>query len=375
MTELRTYTPEFDQEAYASLWTLSAHERRVERARLDAYTDKQLQTLLAERFNVLTSTFNYEMKDGQLWGENMTEPAIESFKRGRDYRKLHGNSIDHAREDAEIVGFQKIEEMLREERDVLSISPQGPKESTYQHNFYDVFRWRNGRVEVTRYSSALNIAEYQKLLGAVHQTPEEFLANPIDISSLFTSPDEVHKFLHRDHKTTSTEVFERYVLPGTREARFNLLQAYYQGDEEGQAYWSNVTLNGADEIVEWAEDIKEGDIYVQEIEFSPLDYGRLARQEVREVSTGCGSSGGFGLESMGGKGSEQMGAWSVSEFGKKDGDCGSCGLSTEDDHYHCPGCGSSYESERSKPASSRTKVCNRERTGDGSGICGFKFAC
>lgn len=370
MKEARTYTPEFDQEAYARLWALPVTERIIEREKLDKLTGKNLETMLAERFNVLVSKYNYDMIDGQLWGEGMNEPAIDSFRRGVVWRRKHGNPADWPREDAEIVGFEKIEQMLREEKDVLLISPPG---ESYKHNFYDIFKWKNGRIEARRYSSGLEIEDYQKLLGIEHSTAEEFLENPIDISSAFDSPDKVHKYLHRDHETTSLEVYENYILPGTREAMYEVLQAYYDGDVERQQFWLNAYVNAADEINDWVKELIDQEFSVPDvpIEFSVLDYARLANQEVREVSTGCGLSGGFKLGGDKGPASP----WSVSEFGKKGETCGTCNQSTEDDHYHCPGCGSSYESERSKPASSRTKVCAREVTGDSGGICGFKFAC
>jgi hypothetical protein len=349
--ETRTFSPEFEQESYDRLWTMSTEDRAHERDRVDGLTNKNLETLLAERFNVLVSRFTYDFKNGQLWGENMNEPAIESFKRGRDLRKLIGNPVDFPREDAEILGFEKIEQMLREEKDVLSISPRGGADSTYQHNFYDVFRWTKGRVEARRYSSALGISDYQKLLGTSHNSAEEFLANPIDISSVFKSADQVHAFLHRDHEATSEGVFENYILPGTAAARQQILRAFYDGDESAQEFWLNAYLNAADEINEWAKGIKEDDLYVSQPEFSGEDYDRLGNQTVRQVSTGCGSSGGF-------KKSKNS-PYSVSEFGKGEGKWYTC--PNPNCNYEangpvgnkCPECGLTKE----KQAENSEEVC------------------
>lgn len=372
MTEVRTYSSEFDEVAYTALRKLSAAERPSEKERLDLYTNKQLETLLAERFNVLTSTFYYDMNEGQLWGQDMNEPAIESFKRGRDYRKLHGNPIDRTREEAEIEGFAKIEQMLREEKDVLSISPKGEEGSTYQHNFYDIFRWKNGKIEVKRYSSALKIIEYQEKLGLSHQSPEEFLANPIDISSLRIEPEKLHAVLHKDHEFVSDEVFDSVILPSSRPYRMGYLKAMYEGNLP-EAYLNiNAAINISDERYDAWKKGKEGVLFISQEDYSREALLRRGNQEVRQTSTGCGMSGGFKFGSELPKGST---AWSVSEFGKKADACGTCNQSAEDDHYHCPGCGGSYESERSKPAGARTKVCNREVTGDLGGVCGFKFAC
>lgn len=349
--EAKTYTPELDQENYAKLKELPLNELETERIKLDLYTDKQLQTLLAERFNVLTSTFNYEIKDGELWGENMNEPALDSFKRGRDYRRIYGNSIDYDREDAEVVGFSKIQQMLNEERVVLSISPKGGEGSTYQHNFYDIFTIKNGKVEARRYSSALNIDEYQKLLSLEYKTPEEFLENPIDISGRFASIDDVHESLHKDHKTTSDEIFYNFIIPGTSYIRKQLLQAYYEGDEEAQEYWFNAHINAAEEIKEWASQISENDVFVNKLEHTEEDYDRLAKQKVKEVGTGCGTSGGFKKNGRS--------PFSVSEFGNSEGEskwftCPDCNFEANGPIGNtCPNCGLTKE----KYAESAEEVC------------------
>lgn len=370
MSELLSYAPEHDVRNYRKLWNTPVEFKQAERERLDAYTDMQIQTLLAERFNVLTSTFYYDMKEGQLWGQDMNEPAIDSFKRGRDLRLVTGNPIDRPREAAEIEGFEKIEQMLKDGKDVLSISPRGEAGSTYQHNFYDIFRWRDGKIEVKRYSSALEIFNYQEKLGVEHKDAADFLANPIDISTKFESSDQVHEYLHVDHEFVSTEVFNNVILPPTRPFRLGYLEAMYDGRTEEAMLHLNAAINMSDETLELYENRQEGELYVANEAYSLAALNRLGNQEVRKVSTGCGASGGYDVSQ---KSSEKMNPWRVSEFGKSDAECGSCGRSTEDDHYHCPGCGGSYESERNKSAGSRTKVCGKQ-SGDGY-PCGFKFGC
>jgi hypothetical protein len=338
MSEVLAYTPEFDQINYDKLWEAPLPDRFAEKERLDSYTDQQLQTLLAERFNVLTSTFYYEMRDGQLWGENMTEPAIESFKRGRDYRRQIGNPVDWEREDAEVEGFQKIEEMLRSEKDVISISPKGVETSTYQHNFYDVFRWRNGRIEVKRYSSALDISDYQKILGVCHTSAADFLANPINVSNSFESADQVHEFLHRDHDYTDDDTYQNVILPTAWPYRLGYMKARYEGDDHMAILHLNAMMNAVDEAVRRH---RESGVYQPLLEYGEEALIELGNREVRETKTGCGGSGGFKNKGNG------TSPFSVSEFGEREGrwfTCPKCSYEANGPiGNECPGCGLTKE--------------------------------
>ena len=170
------------------------------------YIRRQLETHIGERFNVILSKTSYKVKERMIFAEEGEGPFINTIKRGRDYRRGHGNPIDWEREDAEVLGFEKIQDVLVSSATplgtmMISISPKGEDGSSYQHNSYDIFTKVQGGIETRRYSSALTLPEYTKLLG-LGFTPADsyFLANPIVVdSNLFKTADEIHKFLHKEH--------------------------------------------------------------------------------------------------------------------------------------------------------------------------------
>lgn len=256
---------------------------------------RQLETHIGERFNVLLSRTNYEIKDGRVFAEGETEPFISVLRRGRDHRRIHGNPADRSREDAEVMGFEKIDKILSHEETpsgamVLSISPQGQIDSSYQHNFYDIFTKKENHVEARRYSSALSYSEYINFLRELgfvvpgNADAAFFLSNPIRIKDArFRDADELHRFLHRDHEFTTEEEFERIKKAAQSEIRD------YSYDPTPFNF--NRALNKADIVGGLREEAIE-----VELGFLP----------VRKVMTGCGASGGARLESP----------FSVSEFGE-----------------------------------------------------------
>ena len=132
---LVAYEPKFDRQAYSEA---------TDKEKLDAYTKKQLETHLGERFNVLLSQTRFEIRNKEIYGENTQEPFMDMLQRGAKYRRENGNPVDFDREEAEVIGFSKIQTKLTDEDTkigamMLSISPPGKEESVYKHNFYDVF--------------------------------------------------------------------------------------------------------------------------------------------------------------------------------------------------------------------------------------------
>ncbi len=184
------------------------------------YVKTQVETLLGEKMHVLLRITRYDIKDGKFYGEDMPGPAIESFKRGRDHRRLHGNSVDHKREDAEIDGIELIESRMAEVEigdEEFFASPPG---GTYPGNFYDIATKkvdeRGEYVEFRRYSSGLSYEEYRDFyreMGA--ETPDDpsdafFLSTPIQIKdSRFQDADALHAYLHRDHEYMEREEFDQ----------------------------------------------------------------------------------------------------------------------------------------------------------------------
>lgn len=298
-----------------------------------SYILRNLETFLGERLNVILSKSTYEIKDGVIYGEDMDIPFIEVMKRGVEYRRrLDGEGrVDRKREEAEVKGFLKIEEILCNPNTesgtmMVSISPPGHNGSLYKHNFYDIFTLKEayGRrfVEARRYSSALAYEEYKDKLEPLHYMGNivddaDFLRNPIKVDDVFfKTADEIHAYLHREHKTTKEEDFEK-VLRACR----SLSERYVQ---TGDITILNAIMNKADMEAGLIEN-KLARFYGsldQEINF-------LGKEPVRQAATGCGSSGGFSTNSTDKKLSSSP--FSVSDFGEinyefdEPGPCKKCG--------------------------------------------------
>jgi len=277
----------------------------------------QLEKHIGERFNVLLSKTRYELRGDKIFGEGSNEPFTDVLIRGQDFRKLHGNPMDQERENAEVLGFQKIEKIMTDHRTsfgtmVLSFSLKGREGSSYQHNFYDIFtKNQDGSIEARRYSSALGAGEAARFyLETGYKGKEEladdsfFLLNPIIIKDKrFKTPDDLHRYLHRDHPFTTVEEFERII----RGAKASILKYAYSPTP----FNFNEALNAAD----LSAGLLEADIN------DDLELGLIP---VREVKTGCGLSGG---------------AYSLSEFGTSSDKYGSL-------NFDCPHC---KQTNRRKP--------------------------
>ena len=187
-----------------------------------------MDTFIGERLNVQLSQNKYEIKNNFIYGEDMDGPFIEVMKRGVGYRQKDGGDqrIDKLREEAEVIGFLKIQEVLCNPGTsigtmMLSVSPKGKKDSLYQHNFYDIFTLKEENskrfIEARRYSSILSNAEYKNKLSSLHYVPDAvddayFLNHPIKVDNVFfENADQIHSYLHRDHKVTELEQFQRII--------------------------------------------------------------------------------------------------------------------------------------------------------------------
>ncbi len=275
---------------------------------------KQIETHLRERFNVLVSAIEYEIVDGHLVRQKTKEPFIESIKRGRDViRKLSPNPIDFDREDAEVIGFRRIDSSMSDPltalgSKMLSISVKGEKESKYQHNFYDIFtlKERNGEryVELLRYSSALNSMDYLKRLSLDTNNPpkaEDFLANPIKITNVSITPEQIHEALHIDHE---------YMEPSDFDEIWITIQPFvkrYLLNRDARSF--NAILNFADEVWENKNRKEKGQEYKDYLNYrhSYNEVRDLEEKEVRQVSTPCPGKSGADIGNS---------PFSVSEFSR-----------------------------------------------------------
>lgn len=303
-----------------------------------SYISKQIDTFLGERLNVLLSKNKYEIKNNLMWGEDMDEPFVNVIKRGVEYRQKVGGEerVDKKREEAELEGFLKTQEILCNPNTpvgtmTLSISPKGAKDSLYQHNFYDIFTLKEveGKrfVEARRYSSALSIDEYKDKLSPLSfvanmRDDADFLKNPIKIYNVFfENADQVHSYLHRDHRITELKEFERII------ETCELLKQKYIKTPDPKIL--DAIMNKADEEAGLIK-IKKEEFYDAIIGASislradqEIDY--YGNHPVREVATGCGSSGSL-------SGDKKSSPFSVSDFGIGDDKFGSR-------DFECPECG------------------------------------
>lgn len=300
-----------------------------------------MKTHLGERFNVLLSRRFDEIKEGHFWAANTTEPLIDIIERGRDYRKIHGKPVDWSREEAEVVGFQKIEEILCDPNIpigtiVLSISPPGEinNGSIYDHNFYRVFilREKDGKrfAEVIQYSSSLSNPEYSEKISQINPgqpmlipTDVAFLSNPMVINAdhpWLKSADDIHAFLHTDHEYMEKETFDKIVEICAPAILYYLEKLGSNSSYTELAIAFNGILNLADKIAGKKKQHEEGREYVifQGVPNNAY-FDDLGRQMVRAVSTGCGpSAGAFFYSQAMSRGSSIGGPFGVIAFGAKE---------------------------------------------------------
>jgi len=305
-----TYQALFQYQSTDSLGSL-VHRKALEA--LNSYTRFQLETHLGERFNVLSSTYPLQIKEGEMWSDRMNEPFKNMLIRGQKYREHHG-SLEVEREKAEVEGFITVTEPLLTDPRVpvgtivLSISPQGKPGSIYQHNFYDMYILRednNGRyIEARRYSSALQPKEYVSKIAALnplYQIPAEvddvfFLSHPIRVmSDQYQTPEAIHAFFHKEHTYMSEKQFsfiKHGVLPYIDAYTQILSQNPYDKQMQTLAY--RAVLNRADELWGMLSGKLGGYVvYDAEALIAPtmVDIQLRGSQHVRQVLTGCGISG------------------------------------------------------------------------------------
>lgn len=376
---LRTYEMSFDQMEATDINSIALPvERQRRQEQFLSYVTTQMETHLGERFNVSLSRFEYDIKDGQLWGKDMDVPFIESLKKGRDYRKIHGKEIDRIREEAEVTGFEKMEGLLCDPETpigtmMLSVSRPGKgvedveeeeedskieivqkkngfsliknlnepaEKSSYEHNFYDVFTVKEDAVgkryiESRRYASALSLEDYKDKLGVFTQLELDeddpaasLLANPIAIQNTLI-PDDIHHYLHKEYGYMDKETFDVIV----KHCRGNIVD-YVKSllsnpfDQNGLALRFNSILNKSEEI--HGAILRDGIETWQKINpmFSSLqieeDIEKYGNQLVKEIVTGCGMSGGYDIAKSRMASPFSVGQFAPDKYGDREVECPAC---------------------------------------------------
>jgi len=321
------------------------------------YIGRQVETHLGERFNTLLSTFRFELVDGQIYGEDVKEPFLKTIKRGRDYRKIYGEEVDRRRENAEVEGFEKIQKVLVDPKTelgtvVLSISPRGENGSIYRHNFYDIFTLtedEKGRyVEGRRYSSALSPVETIKrlrdglnIMELPFPSDVSLLSNPIVLGQEKGTADEIHSLLHENHEYMNPLDF--YHLKTAIGPFIEIYkEALLEGNEDFIIDSYDAVLNQSDKIWRKLESVEDKGKFVLEIlkvGVPSRDYIRMVGSEpVRQVMTGCGSSGSAS------KDKQNNSIFRVSDFSEEWFTCPKCGYKADGPVGNsCPGCGITKE--------------------------------
>ncbi len=346
---LRNYDVALDvkraQEGLAEAASLEDYQRK--KNELVSYNKDQMVTNLSERYNVILSTYSYDVRDGELWGKDMGEPFMQSLKRGRDYRREYGSSIDYRREDAEVIGFKKIQDVMTDEDTpigtmMLSVSPPGLEGSTYSHNFIDIHTKKiqeSGEVyvESQRVSSGLSIEEYGEKISAFAEIAIDFddpgayfLENPIAIENTLT-PDDLKFYLYKEHEHMDEETFTLI-----KENVSCLIERYAEAVVERPDFTQehrilyNAVLNKADVIArgiqgDGLENFRASiNFYDDYDEQQDIEY--YGYQEVKVVSAGCGLSGGYNVSRE-----ASSSPFSVIEFGVGSDKYG-------ERNFKCPSC-------------------------------------
>lgn len=324
------YDPNFDTKRVLDAYEIEDPIERVaaiERTR--DYMRTQMISNIGERLNAGMFETSYDVRDGVMYGKGMDASMVDVVKRGRDYRRHQGTSVDWGREDAEFVSMNKIQSKMIDKTTPIGsmmvlISPPGQQGSSYQKNFYDMFvKKSEGEIEYFRYSSGLSVKEYQKRFGELginiripeDVNPDEYLlANPIYISeemSRYITPDSLHKHLHLEHDALTRDEYQQIVsILGPFIDAYSDAIIKNPKDIFRRNLSYNAILNKADDIYKKIKLRKNGENIVIEEPLIFFDQSQIelwGTKEVEDVMQGCGSSGGMDLSNP----------WSVKDFGNK----------------------------------------------------------
>lgn len=355
-----TYEPALDREIYQTLKTFEngdANAYEHAKNNLNGYTMLQVETFIGERLNVGLSSFHYDLRDGQIYGVGMDEPLLQMIARGRDCRDHVVNDVDKPRQQAEIEQFTKIQDIMGSPNatpgaTIISLSPPGGEGSAYSSNFYDVFvleedtQTKDRSIAAHRYASELSIDEYQTVAEKIipgyltehagESMDSYFLSHPLvvpDKSELSGNPEKIHEYLHKGHDFLSTEDFNvvRRQIAGLIISYVNTL-CDMPDDKEFLELTLNAVMNKADKVVEHLRHPVKRQEMMKTTREQPVvpvrrsDIQRLGKLPVREATTGCGLSGGFGQDRT----ASNMSQSSVVDYGRD-----SLGART----FNCPECG------------------------------------
>ncbi len=328
-TKQLTYDPQFDVDAYTRLQHLRFAEpdeytRRLEG--LNGTIEFNLVTMLGERLNAAVSRrIDLIDEDGIMRDSSQKKPLLEWYERGRIARLEQGSSPhDQLREQAEIVGQQKIQDAMsqapigtlmfcasRPGNEYLPEETPLEEQSIYGHNFIDMqYKQSENEIVVLRAMSGLTreeTIENIKLLKPDYELSDnpddiELLSHPVELrpgESFVTSLEELQQFLYRDlDSSLSEEAFEivkQECMPYIKRYLLIVENAPKVHELLKKAY--NAIVNKADEVVDSLQDGTYFADWQQDRIATLAQMAVLGTQPVRAVSTGCGFSSGFAVRS------------------------------------------------------------------------------
>lgn len=361
----------YDLEMDAVLYRVLAEQKgkpeyEASRDALNAYVRMQLETHLGERLHVGISKFVYKIVDGQLVSEHTNEPALNMIVRGRDYRRKHGNETDREREEAEVVGFEKIQAIMADDNTpigtmVMFASPPGDasKKSNYPMNLYEVHQKVADNQSVAyRFTSGRSARETRDKLAVFEPwyqqegipTAAEFIEHVVRLPfGLFKSPEDVHAYMHKKHEHLNGEDFGR--LRQSWQPIMDKIVGDFERDPNNSTLHNNnhrALLNYADESHDTYHKDKMtittdahreiGGPAVRPWVAPQIDMYSLSSRKVRFVIGGCGPSGDSKKAASVGEFDPKTGTYS-GENAKNDPNLCKCG--GKEPHFHCDGNGSS----------------------------------
>lgn len=320
---------------------LSSEEYQRQKDQFESRTTENLKSEIRERFCTVEYQTNYIFENGKLINPHHDEPFTQIIQRGITYRRQNG-SIDQVREQAELIGFERIEKIFSDAdapKTVVSISPRGNSRSVYKHNFFDVFQGQTGsQIKMTRFTSTASLEDFQlaaQKLNAATPRPfaasdAYFLAHPIETT---VTLDEILKTIELDNNAMEKELAESII-----EICMPLILAYVHNPGE-------ITYKAAVNLADILAGKKQlSDPVILKLIENPLPYTsyhipatlyHLASLPVRQVATGCGISG---LKNNEGSFSSRnvLNPWSVADFAVGEDEYGTLEI-------HCEECGTTYQ--------------------------------
>lgn len=373
------YNWEFDQHDRHSLEAsrpfLPPEKYRRQKNQLEARITENLKSEVRERLCTIEYQTTYTLENSRFINSHHDEPFVQIIKRGITYRGQNG-STDQIREQAELIGFERIEQIMNqitEPTTVVSISPRGKSGSVYQHNFFDIFqRQEDGQIQMTRFTSTASLEDFQKASQKLNPlTPQPtivsdayFLAHPIETTA---SVEEILETIELDNNAMEKEYVESII-----EKCLPVILAYVANPSENgykatvnladilagkKQVSGSVILNSPTPaihgsptpvILDLIENLQIPDHVGDDKKASGWNNQPSTRYQtletitylsslpVRPVATGCGISGSASKDS-----SNSSDIWSVSDFGFGEDQFGTRKI-------HCEECGTTYQRDSGK---------------------------